>query len=360
MTASRLQIRRAGPADAAALQSLFALRSQTDEATAADAPLPDLDDPGRRVWLAFAGDRAVGMTGVEERRVCYAGKALQIAYWTGLFVDPSYRGQFVYPQLVLAMFAGLRGAGIRHIYGAIRRQQVAEAHMKMGFSKIGDMAVLAKPLRPALLLARYRRLLRTGADRPWLRLACGAADAVAGLLIRLQGPYPRLPAEEVPWNASSLADAASLCARSAAGLASQDWTADELRSRYAGDAAGYRLLMVREQGRPAAMAILRLVDRPEGIRAAVIMDFVHEPGARRAASSVLAAVERLALDAGCEVALFLDGIPPGELRMVRRRGFLKSPEKYVLLLWYDRGTDPGLLPGDIHSWRFTFGDHDTF
>jgi hypothetical protein len=120
------------------------------------------------------------------------------------------------------------------------------------------------------------------------------------------------------------------------------------------------LLVVREPHRVLAAAIVRVVDRAEGIRAAVIMDLFHEPGAVRAARSVVAALEGLALEAGCEVVLFLDGLSPRETSIVRRRGFLRSPEKYRLLLWYDRGTDPGLLPGDIHSWRFAFGDHDTF
>jgi GNAT superfamily N-acetyltransferase len=360
MTAPRLLIRRAQPADTPAAQALFTVRSHSDTATDEDARCPDLSSPSRLMWLAFDGNRAIGMTGVQLRHLRVRGQEYPAAYWTGLFVDPSYRGQFVYPQLVLAMFAGLRERGIRHIYAAIRRQPVAEGHMKMGFRRIGDMAVLAKPLRPAMLLARYRRLLVGDTGRPWLRLACRAADTIASGCIHLQGPFPLLAATPVPWASSAVHEVAELARRAAGDHAAQEWTEERLRARYATAGTDYRLLVVRDGGKPTAAAIVRIVDRPEGIRAAVIMDFLFVPGAGRSARSVLAAVERAALAAGCDIALFLDGVASAESRIVRGRGFIRSPEKYVLLLWYDRGTDPALFPCDMASWRFAFGDHDTF
>jgi hypothetical protein len=90
------------------------------------------------------------------------------------------------------------------------------------------------------------------------------------------------------------------------------------------------------------------------------MDLIHDPNSNRAAKMALAGVERLALASECEGVLLLDGLSAEDARLVRSRAYLKAPEKYSLLMWTDRGTDPLRFPQDLRSWRFAFGDHDTF
>jgi hypothetical protein len=302
------------------------------------------------------------MTSVQERQLRVGDERLRIAYWTGLFIDPAYRSFFIYPRLILAMYAGLREMGIHQLYAAVRRQQIAEAHLKIGFKKIGDMVVLAKPLRPALLFAKYKRFVRREGGQAFLRALCSIPDAVVGMGIRFQGFRADASWDviEIPWSSDEVADLARLYVQGHAGQTTQTWSVESLRTRYAGEGSDYRLIGVRCQGRLLGAAIVRMVERAEGIRAAVIMDFVHEPNSNRVAKMVLAAVERLALASGCEGVLLLDGFSPDDARLVRSRAYLKSPEKYSLILWTDRGTDPLRLPQDLQSWRFAFGDHDTF
>ncbi len=358
----RLVIRRATRFDENVAQGLFAVRRQAEEATSADARGPELDRAGRILWLALDGDRAVGMTSVQERQLRVGDEHLRIAYWTGLFIDPSYRSFFIYPRLISAMYVGLREMGIHQLYAAVRRQQIAEAHLKIGFKKIGDMAVLAKPLRPALLFAKYKRFIRRDGGQRFLRALCSIPDAMVGMGIRFQGPSPGASWEviEIPWSSDEVTDLARLYEQAHAGQTAQTRTVESLRARYAGQGSDYRLLAVRHQGRLRAAAIVRMVERAEGILAAVIMDLIHEPNSDRSAKMVLAGVERLALASGCEGVLLLDGLSPDDARLVRSRAYLKSPEKYSLLMWTDRGTDPLRFPQDLRSWRFAFGDHDTF
>lgn len=361
MTAHRLLIRKAEPSDADAARALFAIRSESDEATPTDnARGPDLENPTRKLWLAFDGGRAVAMTSIQERQLRIGKQQRHVAYWTGLFVDPGYRSSLVYPQLLLAMFAGLRGAGIDHLYAAVRRQLVAEAHQKAGFTKIGDLAVLAKPLRPALLWSKYKRLIRQGAAHRVLRAVCGVPDGGIGVLVRLQSMQQAGETINIPWTSSDVEEVAALYRVGAGGCTVQKWTPDTLRARYARDDSRYQLLGVRRGNQLLAAVIIRVVDRALGIRAAVIMDLVHAPDAGRAARAALAAAERLALNHDCDVVLFLDGLPPEDSRLVRRRGYFRSPEKYSLLLRPLRGTAHEPFSVDLRSWRFAFGDHDTF
>lgn len=359
---NRLVIRKAERSDEDAAQLLFVVRRQAEEATSSDAKGPDLGNPARAVWLALDGNRAVGMTSVQERQLRVGDEHFRIAYWTGLFIDPSYRSLFIYPRLISAMYVGLREMGIHRLYAAVRRQQIAEAHLKIGFKKIGDMAVLAKPLRPALLFAKHKRFIRGEGEQRFLRALCSVPDAMAGMGIRLQGPHVSelWGVADIPWTSSEVADLAQLYTQGCAGFTAQAWSVESLRARYAKRELGYRLLGVRRQDRLCAAVIVRMVDRSDGIRAAVIMDLVHEPSAIHAATMALGAVDRLALANGCEVVIFLDGLSSCDSDIVRKRAYLKSSEKYSLLLWKDRGAGTACFPEDLRFWRFSFGDHDTF
>lgn len=357
---SRPVVRRAVPADAGAVQSLFEVRNRSDDATAAEGRGPDLDNPIRRLWLAEIGERAVGMTSVQERQLRVGGQVHRVAYWTGLFVDPGPGNAFIYPQLVMGMFKGLREGGIHHLYAAVRRQQIAESHLRIGFRRIGTLRVLAKPLRPARLLARHRRLpvAAPGGTGALLRGLCALPDALAVAAIRLQGPRGATILE--PMAATDHERLAGLYRDGTAGLVCQAWTPELLRSRYSSSAAAYELVWAGGAGpQSAAAVILRILDRPDGIRAAVLMDVVHGSGAERQARVALAAAERHALAAGCDVMVAL-GACAGSGSLLRSRGFIRTPEVYSLLAWTDRAGDPTLFPMDVDAWRFAFGDHDTF
>lgn len=353
-------VRRATQADAPALQELFAVRSRTDESTGSDSRGPDLDNPQRKLWLALAGARAIGMTSVLERQLGSGTRQLRVAYWTGLFVDPGHRSDFVYPQLMLAMLKGLRGENIHQLYAAVRRRQVAEAHVKMGFRKIGDISVLARPLQPALLLARYRGWLRPDGSPRALRALCQLPDLLVRSLARLQSRSADATSSRLAWRHADVEPVAALHRASRDGSVSQDWSTEALLKRYGAAAAGYELLAMRRDGRLVAAVIMRAVQRPDGIRAAVIMDIACQPQDDSALKLAFAAAENFALDQYCDVILFLDGLSATASSCARRRGYLVSPEKYALLLWTDRGADAGLLPSEVRGWRFVFGDHDTF
>jgi hypothetical protein len=361
MAPAPLVVKKAELADTPSLRALFAVRSRSDESSVIDARGPELDKQGRTVWVAYDGSRAVGMTSVQERRLHVGRETLRMAYWTGLFIDPAYRTAFVYPRLLSAMFSGIRQAGICALYVAVRRQQIANAHVKVGFTKLGDVRVLAKPLRPATLLAKYKRIFQ-GKGKAWLRSVCRVPDALVSFGFRLQGPHARLPwaVAKLPWTDAVAEDLACLHVVSSVGSTAQIWTSGSLMARYGAPDLDYRVMGVRRQDRLVASAIVRIVDRFEGIRAAVIMDLFYEPELPYAGSMALAAAERLALDEQCDVLLFLDGVSQPGADLLRRRGYVGSPEKYSLLLWTDRGTVQPDFPRECRSWRFTFGDHDTF
>lgn len=300
------------------------------------------------------------MTSVQERSLELGGRRYRVGYWTGLFVDPDFRADFVYPQLMLAMLKGLRSEGILHLSAAVRRQQIAESHLKMGFKKIGDLAVLAKPLRPALLVAKYKGLLPRADSRPLVRGLCWGPDMLVRVAARLHCLLSGGVVESIPWGSPVVGQVAALHRLGRESALSQPWDVESLYARYGAKDVGYKLVAVRRRERVVGAAVVRLVERTDGIRSGIVMDIAHDPGLPASVSMALAAAETVALDGNCDVLLILDGLSATESRRVRRRGYLASPEKYSLLLWTDRSGDPQALPRDVRSWRFVFGDHDTF
>src|SRR5262249_23870099 len=219
------------------------------------------------------------MTSVQERHLRVRGRSIRIAYWTGLFIDPDYRTSFIYPRLISAMFSGIHEMGLCALYAAVRRQQIADAHLKIGFKKIGEMPVLAKLLRPVSLFAKHKRLVRASDGQVWLRRFCSIPDSIVGLGVRFQGPHPRGPwrVEEMSWTESVREDVSCLHAVANVGTTAQIWTSDLLAARYGMSEHEYRAIGVWRKDRFVGAAIVRIVDRQGGIRAAVIMNLVSEP-----------------------------------------------------------------------------------
>src|SRR5262245_33210839 len=61
--------RRATEQDTRAVEALIALRARVENESDEDAPPARLDQPERRMWVAFDGERAIGMTSLLAREL---------------------------------------------------------------------------------------------------------------------------------------------------------------------------------------------------------------------------------------------------------------------------------------------------
>ena len=297
-------------------------------------------------WLALVDGKPVGLTGWAVRELRQGSNYYRAGYWQNLFVHPDYRRLMLYPQLVFAMFKGAQQSGLDFIYNANRRPQLWQAHVKLGFVNIGDLAVLAKPLRPA-------RLVRKSKELPgYLDFFGQPIDRVYSLYLQAQ----------IPWDGDDLEDLCILLADDADTRLHQVMTVESLRARYQMnlEEEPYRLLGIKAKGRLVAALIYRTGLRGNQIYAGVIMDLLVPPGAESYAQSLLSAAETDALKRGCEVMLYLDGLGQRARQLMKRCGYFKSPEQYVMLVWpKSKATEPFLL-SNLEDWRFAFGDHDAF
>lgn len=311
-------------------------------------------------WGAFVGEKPVGLTSTFLRTLTVRGETQRVAYWANLYVDPQYRDQMLYPRLPMTMLNALKPLGIEMLYAPVRLPQLTKAHLGLGFAKIGSMAVLVRPLRPARFICKYKNL-------GWAKPLAGPVDLLfrAGLAITAARPDADVQIDDVRLEEATpeqLNSVAGLLAERSEGRIAQLWNADLLRERYGQTREGgsYRLATSKRNGELTAAAIYRFAERGDGIQVGVLMDLAFRSGTEGDAAAVLRAVEQAALAADCELLIYLDGLGDANRELLKRRGFRVSPEVYEFLVWPKKLVANDDWFGSWDHWEFSFRDHDAF
>ena len=356
---SPVTIRPATRGDLPAVRELLSRRDEREwDQRSTDWFFCDLDPSRCLAWLAWDGTQPIGLTSVYVRTLALEAREWRVGYWANLYVRPDYGNRMLYPRLPFAMQEGSRRAGLDFLYGSIRRQDVADTHLKIGWGEVGTMSVLVKPLRPARLVAKHFSLGR-------LAQTLGAPlDAAFRLL--LARSWRRAPGE--PAAESLSPDEARIVAlvgelnRKAPERVTQRWTDAAWRERFRQTREGGRYESFGSRAGEAlpAAVICRLATRGEDICAGVVMDVIARPGNESDAVPALVAAERRAHQGGAEAMLLLDGLGPRIGEIARGLGYRASRETYRTIVWPKSTLTERPELADVARWRFSFADHDAF
>ncbi|MAE66233.1 MAG: hypothetical protein CMJ18_18335 [Phycisphaeraceae bacterium] len=358
MSSNPITIREATPDDVPSVVRLLRLRDEREHPAEAVASYVCRLNPQRlRGWIAFAGDEPAGMTTLYVRGLRCGDRRLTMGYWAHLFIRPEYRRTMIYPQLLMTMMKSSKTYGLDLIGCVMRRDQVTESHLKLGYREAGTLPVLMLPLRPARLLARHRR---------WGAWAQAIGAPMDGLYRMISGgrsgAADGVAAHDAPFEDDAAAKLAGQVAVDGRDRIGHEWSADVVQERYANTIEGwpYTLMRAGGDGRPEASLVFRVAERGRGIRAGVILDAVAAPDGEAALAALLAAARRRALEEDCDLILYLDGLGDTMRRQVAAAGYRRSPETYRLILWPGPMLDQEPDLADVKRWRFTFADHDAF
>jgi hypothetical protein len=311
-----------------------------------------------QAWMAVVGRRPVGMTMTFQRMLQASKRQYTARYWVNLFIDPEYRHLMLYPRLLKLKFSELKRDGIDFLYTMVRRPKLIEAHVRVGFTKIADVMVMVKPLRPGRLVIKYSTLPQPLAIFTW------PVDWLFSGYMRVRRPHipSDLSIDEVSWDSPDVDDIAEILRDSCANRIGQVWSSDAIRRRFTCslDGVPYFLLVSRREGQLVAATVYRTVDRDRGIRMGVVMDLVFRDKEELAAQAVLAEAQRRSYAAGADGMMCLDGSGPGMQKLLAADGYVRSSERYSLLLWPKTKLSSEPLLYDISYWRLAFSDHDAF
>ena len=319
--------------------------------------LADLEPGQYYGWVALAGDEFIGLTMLEPCTLEASGTRCAAGYWTNLCVRPDYRRTALYPRLVFTMLSGAAELGMDLVYGAIRRPDVAQGHLSLGMQKIGEMPVMAKPVRPARLVSKHK-----GFGSVFQQVS-----AVPDYLYAEYRSLRRRSARDgyVFGNSTVEECEPSAVAQALrAGLESEvrrPLTAEALLKRYQSNPDGdaYRVLSVERSGVTQAAVVYRAAVRGREIRSLVIMEMGHMPSEEHALRLALFELEKIGSQSECDVILCLSSNLPMQT-LLRSVGYMKSNENYVLMMKPTGRKTDCVFPAKIAGWYFTFADHDAF
>lgn len=352
-------IRQAVPADLPAIVRLIRERDeQRHPEPAIAAYLADLAADRITAWLAERDGEPVGLNAIYLRDIAAGPSTARAGYWGHLYVRPEARKLMVYPQLVLAMLRWAKEHGLDWIYTATRQPDVAAAHLKLGFEAIATIPVLLKPLRPGSLIAHrlgggFASAAAAVGDSLW---AAGSAGVRAvGRAIR---PLPR----PVAIGSVNPAGIESLAAVAAERIHTA-WTPASWAARFAGTIEGhpYHTFVLPSPSEPAGIVMLRIAARGRpALRLAVLMDVADSSPGKRLTPALLSVAADWAAGQRADAIVALEPTAAAEAAAFRKRAFLRSPERYALLV---KPTSSRALPAgfrDPAQWRFSFAEHDAF
>jgi N-acetylglutamate synthase-like GNAT family acetyltransferase len=313
-----------------------------------------------RAWVAVEGERIVALCCAELHRLQVGAQTVDAGYWTNLYVDEEHRDQLLYPRLPQAMLRGLAKSGVSRVYLAIRRLEIAEAHLRIGFRELTRYEVRLKPLRPLSLAAKQLR---------WPDLAVRLAeplDRLAGLPLRAPGWRPRrlprgrsLVRLSLPEDAEGIAE---LLARARAGAVTRRWDPQALIDRYreAPDGGPYHLLGLVSAGAIIGVAVTGVSTRETDVRVGVILELAARDDDEAVLAVLLRACERDLRAREADGVLLLDSLGPRVSKLARLAGYLDTGERYVLMVAPKKKIDEGDPILDAAAWRFPLADHDAF
>lgn len=326
--------------------------------------LCDLRDDRAIMWLATVDDQAAASTAMYLRDLAQPGhnEPLPIGYWAHLFVLPEHRKRMLYPQLVFTMRKAMGELGIEAILTAMRRPQVTEGHLKLGFKVVCAWPVLLKPLKPFALLSKHKGVRAAGLVAPM-------GDPLWRIVQRVGGRGVDTTVEISATNANALRrdDAglhvlSRLLGETSRGRIATDWTPDVLRDRLGGGVDGepYTVLFARRDGETVGAAICRMAVRGNDIRTGVILELAVPGDERGIVGALAAACESSLAERGAEAMLWLDGAGRPVSTVLRGMGYrVAADETYRLIAFTTPEADAAINP-DADAWRFTFLDHDAF
>ena len=322
-------------------------------------------DPGRTcTWLAYADEQPIGITMLYLRDMHWPrwdqtddrSQTLRAGYWAHLFVEPEFRKQMVYPQLVLAMLRGFKAAKLDLIFTATRQPTVAEGHQKLGFALVGTPPLRLRPLRPFRLVAKHKQL---GLLVP----LCRPLDTMARLFLK-RSANANSQVQDVGIDDSLIEQIVELMNQKSPQGVRQAWDSEQFRNRFRTtlDGTAYRIRAISRGGQIVAAGVSTLVERGNQIRAGILLSLVATASAStQEVQTLLADAEAIAHGAGAELMLSLDhtlALP--QLANSSGKYFTNRSEQYHMLVYPKQLAQSPYLAADLQRWAFEYADHDAF
>ncbi len=276
------------------------------------------------------------------------GQSLQVGIPGQLVVDEAARKGLAFVSLMTRLLRTQQQYGIDFLLAMVNRPRVRQAEIALGFRQIGEARVWARPLSSYRLLRH-----QMGKVLPdWLLRA--VAPLGDGLL-RFADPwggrqYSATWHDEIPGDLIDFARDLALPLDAQRNGPALHWRYLQAPGRR------YRLLCIRAGDQVVAYAAVRSMPM-RNFAVLALVDCLVAPGVQGAAAALVRALLHAARERGADLLACLMAPHDPVLPLLRRQGFLPTPERFAILLKAATPEIAATLP-DYTQWRVGWFCHD--
>ncbi len=268
-----------------------------------------------------------------------------------LMVHEDFRKELLFPRLEMKILSGYKDLGMAFSFGLANRGKVKKAHLSLGYSEIGDLAVYAKPyklagiarsfikskvlnavLMPGLYIAeKLLQLIRSSGKLDLDAVEISGFDTdIDKFLVEIQKHFPYCTIR----NSTIL-----------------NW-------RFASSPqVKYHFLATKDNGNITGYAVLRQVAM-KGFNALAIVDILFSPDRIDIGKALMKAVHNKAMQLEVDMSACLLNPYDPLCPIIKKCGYFKTPETFALIIHEPKGTSPRFSKDTFAKWHLTWFDHD--
>jgi len=270
---------------------------------------------------------------------------------SNLVIDKANRTGSLFFSLQNHFFREYPKKNLAFAYGLVTRDGVLEPHLRMGWKKLGEVPVFAKPIN-------FNRVAAT-VVKNGLALALGKLPlTLAGWALTRQWlPSSRsITVEQVDRFDHSLAPVLESLAGRFKTMAVR--TPEILNWRFKGlSTRTYSCFVAKRAGVVIGYMVLRKLQM-KGLEAMALVDMAYDPADSASGRELMRACTREAIRGGADlVATILN--PNSPFRgLLTRAGFLQTSESFKLVVHRPKSSTLQLDASSFPHWHLTWFDHD--
>lgn len=278
-----------------------------------------------------------------------------ITLWGGLpcklVVAEDFRKTLLFCDLELALMKQYKSAGLDFFYApAVTKARILTGHLALGFRSLGVAPVYARPYQLHRLVAHFIRnkalcvvlqplvwLLNQLLRLNWRK--CGKVEVIETDRFD-PGMDSCLEKLQHQFDVYALRTSEIL-----------NWRFAEFPHR------DYKILVAKDGNDMLGYAVLRFMRMFE-FDVLAIVDILYPSERRDVGDALFSKIHDLALETKADMAVCLLNPNSPFLPILKRQGFLKTPEGFSLIVHEPEGGNIKFAPGSFKKWHLTWFDHD--
>ncbi len=311
-----------------------------------------IDNPagaGKALVATDADGRSVGHCGLVPFQYQNGSETMQGGFICQLMVDTPFRKSLLFPNMETRLLRESPTHGFDFCFGLVNRPEVIKAHVGLGFRLVGSLPVYARPYRLQRLIER-----RLGVGAPAGRVVAPVVNALLKANLSWSSGITTTEqhsafGSEIDALFARVAPHFRICGvRSATIL---NWRFMHAPKRR------YQVWVAGEGEKPVGYITLRRMSL-KGFDVLVIVDLFFDPERHDVGRALVSRAHRVALAEGVEMSACLMNATDPLLPVLKRAGFMRTPESLALIVHAPRGNAGRILSAPLEDWHLTWFDHD--